>query len=113
MHELSLASDVISLVAEEARKNGVEAIHELSIELGELCGVDAESFRFSLDLLRKGTLLDTSSVRIIGTEGKARCSACGELFGLHDLLSSCPSCGGPPGEILAGREFRLISMIAG
>ena len=84
MHELSLAMEVIELVQHEADKNGVSIIEEILIEVGDLCGVEADIFQSALEIVIKDTLLENASVRIIRTPGKGKCSACNLEFEILD-----------------------------
>ena len=105
--------NVIELASAEARKNDVSRIYSVDIEVGELSGVETEAFRFSLDLLAKESLLRDSSIHITTVSGRARCRKSREEFDMHELTAACPACGTCSPEILAGKEFRMKSMMAG
>jgi hydrogenase nickel incorporation protein HypA/HybF len=112
MHELSLAMEVIELAQREAVKNGVSTIREILIEVGNLSGVEADTFQSALEMVVKDTLLENSIVKIIRTPGKGKCSMCEIEFELITRVDYCPKCGCFPSEILEGQEFRVVSLIA-
>lgn len=111
MHELSLATDVINLVAEEAQKNGVSFISEILIEVGDLSGVEADAFQWALELLIKETILGNAEIRLNRSPGTGICKACEREFEMKNRLDSCPGCGAFPSEIRGGQEFRVISIV--
>jgi len=51
MHEFSMALEVISLAQREAEKNSANAIQEITIEVGDLSGVEADAFESALGLI--------------------------------------------------------------
>jgi len=111
MHELSLAADVINLVTEEARKNGLSVIQELLIEVGDLSGVEADAFQWALELLTKETILGKAEILLNRSPGTGICKSCEREFEMRNRLDSCPLCGAFPSEIRGGQEFRVISMV--
>ena len=111
MHELSLAMEVIALAQREARKNGLSAIREIVIEVGDLSGVEADAFQSALELLVRDTILEESQVFITRTPGKGKCSACNMEFEMNMRLDTCPECACFPSEISGGEEFRLASIV--
>ena len=112
MHELSLALEVIGLAQREAGKNGVSAIREILIEVGDLSGVEADSFQWGLEMLVKGTILEDAVVNLIRTPGIGKCSACNIEFEMKNRIDTCPHCGCFPSEIRGGQEFRVVSLLA-
>ncbi len=45
MHEFSLAMNVVELAEKEAKNHGVSKILEIEIEVGDLSGVEPETFQ--------------------------------------------------------------------
>jgi len=111
MHELSLAMEVIELAEREAGKNGVSAIREILIEVGDLSGVEANAFQWALEMLVKDTILGKAEIKLIRTPGKGKCSACDLEFSMQNRLDSCPVCSCFPSEITGGKEFRVASLV--
>jgi len=65
MHEFSLAIEVINLAQREAEKNLAESIQEITIEVGDLSGVEADAFESALELLVKESILENADINII------------------------------------------------
>ena len=111
MHELSLALEVIGLAHREADKHEISSIQEIHIEVGDLCGVEADAFQSALELLARDSILKDATIRIIRTPGKGVCPACDIEFEMTNRLGTCPKCRCFPSEISGGEEFRVLSLI--
>jgi len=111
MHEFSLATEVINLAQREADKNNALYVQEITIEVGDLSGVEADAFETALELLTKGSILDGAIIHIIRTQGKGICQACLHEFEMNQRMATCPKCSCFPSEIRGGDEFRVVSLL--
>jgi hydrogenase nickel incorporation protein HypA/HybF len=111
MHEFSLATEVISLAEREAKKAVAVAILEITIEVGDLSGVEADAFETALGLLSGDSVLDKSRIRIVRTPGIGRCNACNYEFEMNQRMATCPKCNAFPSVVSGGSEFRVLSMV--
>lgn len=103
MHELAVTESVIGAVAE---KVGDRRVLRVSLAVGRLSGVVAESVYFYYDLCAEGTVLEGSKLEIIEIPGRARCRACGTEVELEDMIALC-SCGSADLQILGGEELTI------
>jgi hydrogenase nickel incorporation protein HypA/HybF len=111
MHELSLAEEVIKLAQNEAEKNKARSVSEITIEVGNICGVEAEPFQSALGLLSEGTILENACLNIVIIKGKGICISCDYEFEMDLRMDTCPKCGSFPAEIRGGNEFRVVSLL--
>lgn len=111
MHELSLAAEVIKLVQKEAGLNHATAISEITIEVGNISGVEAEPFESALRLLTEGTLLEKAFLNIVKIKARGNCLNCKSDFDMNYRVDTCPECGSFPAEIKGGNEFRVVSLL--
>jgi len=111
MHEFSLAIEVINLAQREAEKNMAASIQEITIEVGDLSGVEADAFESALELLVKESILQNADIKIIRTAGKGKCNSCNYEFEMKYRMATCPKCHCFPSEISGGEEFRVISLV--
>ncbi len=111
MHEFSLATEVINLAQREMEKSQAASIQEITIEVGDLSGVDADAFETAMDLLSKDSILDGAKLKIIRSPGKGKCNVCKDEFGMIHRLDFCPKCKCFPSEICGGEEFRVVSLV--
>ena len=111
MHEFSMAIEVIKLAQREAEKNSASVIQEITIEVGDLSGVEADAFETALEMLAKGSILENAAISIIRTSGKGRCNSCNTEFEMNHRMATCPQCQWFPSEISGGEEFRVVSLM--
>jgi hydrogenase nickel incorporation protein HypA/HybF len=112
MHELSLALEVVDLAAREAEKHGVSRIFELEIEVGDLSGIEADTFQSALEIVVRNTLLEQTLIRLIRKPGRGVCSECNGEYEMREQLSLCPVCNAFPSKISGGEEFKVVSLLA-
>ncbi len=112
MHEFSLAMNVVELAEKEAKNHGVSKILEIEIEVGDLSGIEPETFQSALGIAVEKTLLEKTLIRINRIPGRGVCSECNKEYEMRERLALCPVCNGFPSEISGGMEFRVISLLA-
>jgi hydrogenase nickel incorporation protein HypA/HybF len=110
MHEFSLAVEVIKVAQNEADKNHALRVSEITIEVGNMSGVEADAFESALGLLAEGSILDNASLNLLKTKGTGKCIACNLDFEMDQRMDTCPECGAFPSEISGGTEFRIVSL---
>lgn len=106
MHELSIACSIVDLVAETAKGRKV---HRVTLEIGELSGVVADSVAFWFPEVAKGTEMAGASLEIRELAALARCEACGAEFATPTLFTPCP-CGSFRCTRLKGDELNVKSI---
>jgi hydrogenase nickel incorporation protein HypA/HybF len=111
MHEFSLAGEVIKLAQDEAHKHNALAVSEITIEIGNFSGVEAEAFKSALSLLSEGSILDKAHLNIVRIKGKGICHACNNEFEMDKRIDTCPQCNSFPSDISGGNEFRIVSLL--
>lgn len=111
MHELSIAQSIISIAENAAPKDHTAHITSVGLEIGELSGIEIESLRFAMSLIKKNTLLKDAELDIEVIEGQAECPTCNIVFPMHHFGSSCPSCGNYFIKVLKGREMKVLNIM--
>jgi hydrogenase nickel incorporation protein HypA/HybF len=106
MHELAITQSIVDQVAERMAGRRVMSV---TLEIGTLSGVVADSVRFCFDLVTVGTVLEGASLHIREPEGRARCERCDIEFGVPDLVLLC-SCGSADVRIVSGDELLIKSV---
>lgn len=78
MHEISLVQGLIVQLQELAEANDATKINKVTMEIGPLSGVVADSFQFGFDILAKEEkLLASAELIIVTPEVEYKCSDCG------------------------------------
>lgn len=111
MHELSLAEEVIRLAGSEAISRNAISVSEITLEVGNLSGIDADAFESALAILSENSIIDKSGIKIIRKKGTGICHSCGIEFEMERRIDECPGCHSLPDEIRGGNEFRVVSMV--
>lgn len=111
MHELSIASRVVELAAEHCRAAGAARVAALTLRIGRLTCVHQEALRFSFDIVREGTPVETAVLHVVEVPVTVWCPTCTAERTLPGIQHfACPVCGTPSGDIRAGRELDLDSL---
>ena len=107
MHELSLAAEVMAIVACALRGQGPARVQTLRLSVPALAGVEVGALRFALDALAPGTAIEGARIDIDEPPGRARCGTCAAEVALRDRLAPCPACGGGPLRVVDGTALRV------
>jgi hydrogenase nickel incorporation protein HypA/HybF len=106
LHELAITQSIVDQVADATEGTRVTGV---SLEIGRLSGVVADSVRFCFDLVTDGTALDGAILQIVDKPGKGHCLTCGRSFPLEDLIILCP-CGSADVRVVDGRQLLIKSV---
>ena len=106
MHEMAITESVVRAVAERCEGRTVE---QVTLVIGRLSGVVADSVQFCFELCTHGTALEGARLEIVDVLGQARCRTCGADVELADFIALCP-CGSADLEVLAGEELSIRSV---
>ena len=106
MHELSITCSIVELVANTAKGRKV---HRVTVEIGQLSGVVADSISLWFPEVAKGTDVEDASLDIREIAAIARCEACDAEFPTPSMLTPCP-CGSFRFTRLKGEELNVKSI---
>ncbi|MCU1354327.1 MAG: hypA [Acidimicrobiales bacterium] len=109
MHEMAITESVVRSVATRCEGRRVDRV---TLVIGRLSGVVADSVRFCFDLCTMGTELEGATLDIVDVPGRARCRTCGDEVELADFIALCP-CGSADLAIVAGEELAIQSVAVG
>lgn len=109
MHELALSQNIVDLVAERARSEGMRAVSRVTIEVGMAAGVEPDALRFCFDIVTADTLAQGAELVIETIALQAQCRNCACRFEPAGMVSACPSCGTYAPLLERGRELRVKS----
>lgn len=110
MHELSIVMSIIDIARKEAHNAGADVIKEIELEIGEMSGIEMESFNFAWNEAVKGTVLAGANLETHRPEGKGKCLECGTDFKMENLYDPCVLCNSYFVEIIEGRELSVKSI---
>ncbi|MBF0284528.1 MAG: hydrogenase maturation nickel metallochaperone HypA [Magnetococcales bacterium] len=110
MHEMAIVDGVLSIVTEQARRNGCQRVVGVTLEIGPLSGVSPEAVEFCFEVARRGTLAEGARLTILQPPARGRCRACGGESAISSLIDPCPACGAWGMEALSGEALRVKSL---
>ncbi len=108
MHEYSIVQSLIDRVEDEARKNGALAVHGLTVQIGEISGVDARLLAIAFDTFREKTICASAKLTIENVPATWKCPRCGVAPVAGGPLR-CPTCQ-QPAQLVAGDEIVLAHL---
>jgi hydrogenase nickel incorporation protein HypA/HybF len=110
MHELSLAGDIVDIVAQSIPIEEINNIRYVVVKVGEFSGVVVDSLKFSYEAIVSGTRLEGSELEIIYIPFKLRCKSCGKTTSNEFGMMICEKCGSGNTEILSGNELQVVEV---
>jgi len=111
MHELSLAQSVVDIVENAAQANKVSKVSKVQLAVGQLAGVEMQSFSQGLKIASRGTVMQDAEIEITRPEGTAWCMDCAQTVPLKKYGDPCPLCGGFRLTVNGGTDFKVTGII--
>jgi hydrogenase nickel incorporation protein HypA/HybF len=110
MHEFSIATSLLSIIAEETVQFQGATVKTVTLKIGTLSGVVPEALEFAFQVLSEGTVAEGAQLVIERVALRIACNACGRASMPTDPFIICPHCGSGDVDITAGRELEIESM---
>ncbi len=119
MHELSMTTQIVENVLEEAKRYDAKKVAEVHLTIGKLTFLGTEQIRFSYKILTEDTIMKDSKLVITEQEGVIECQSCGYKGEVpmendpayHVPLPTlrCPKCR-EAAKIVEGKECTITSI---
>ena len=109
---MALAEEVLQIVQQAARREGLRRVHALWLEIGQLASVEPEAMRFCFEAVARDSAAAGARLEIVATTGRAWCETCAESVELAALGEACPDCGGYRLRVTDGTQMRVQQMEA-
>lgn len=110
MHELSIAQQVIETLEHNLLTHEAERVVSVTVEIGALCGVEAEPFDFCFPLAAQGTRVEGARLILQKVPLRLRCALCKWEGNSEIPLMMCEQCGAIQVDVLSGRDFIIKTM---
>jgi hydrogenase nickel incorporation protein HypA/HybF len=116
MHEVAIATELVSKATEAASEHGASRVDSLTVEVGRATHVNPRQLRYTIETVARDTMAAEATVSVETVEPYATCD-CG-WEGTPETLDStyvvapnvtCPDCGERV-TFRRGRECRLASV---
>jgi len=119
VHELSMATQIVENVLEEAKRHDAKKVAEVHLVIGKMTFLGVDQVRFSYGILVKDTIMEDSKLIIKEQDGVIECPSCGFKGAVpieddpayHVPVPSlrCPKCG-EAAKIVEGKECTIESI---
>lgn len=108
MHELGVVFKVADSVVGVAKQHGVNKIHSVTLEIGEVSTVVPEYLQDVWKWNCKRTpMLENCELIIERIHAVTRCEACQKTYDTVPQGITCPYCGSNHTVLLTGNEFNI------
>lgn len=110
VHELSIAENIVEIVAESLSCNGGGRLKRVKVRIGDLAGVVPESLDFCFTAITKGTDMEGAALDIERRHVVAHCENCGNDSPVEGLTFMCPSCKSTDIRVTSGNELQVVQI---
>lgn len=110
MHEMSIAMNVVEIADSFAKEKNASKVISVTLDIGELSGVQADAVLFCYEACALGHLAQGSRLDINNIKARALCADCGEEFFPDNPIFVCPKCEGLSVKLIAGDELKVREM---
>lgn len=112
MHEVGIATALLTSIDALARSNGLVKVTAIDLAIGVKRLCEAESLRLAFEIAGDGTIAEGAVITITEVPLAARCRACGTDYAPQIRDFRCPACQRAEPDILAGDDI-LITAVTG
>ena len=109
MHEYGIAAEIVAAAVSEGEKHGAAKVAAVTIRVGVLRGIVADSLRMFFEHAARGTMVEGATLEIEEEPVLVDCAGCGETPA-PGLTLSCPACGREGVVVKGGDSLRIASM---
>ena len=110
MHELSLISNIISIITDTAREHNLSKVTRIRLVIGEMRQVEPEALQWAFHAAAAGSVCENAELAIEWRKVKIKCHKCSKESELDEYICRCPRCGDSDVEITNGREFTVSGL---
>ena len=110
LHELSLCDDLLSQVIAIAAQHQAESVESITVNIGELSGIEPSLLDTAFSLLKAGTVAERAELIIQQSPVLVSCPQCNTQAEVAANRLFCPTCGSADTLLISGDEMILASV---
>ena len=110
MHELSLCDDLLSQVVDIAAQQQAESVESITVNIGELSGIEPSLLDTAFSLLKAGTVAESAELIIQQSPVIVFCPQCNAQAEVATNRLLCPVCLSTDTRLISGDEMILASV---
>jgi hydrogenase nickel incorporation protein HypA/HybF len=110
MHEVDIMNNILDLAEVACNQQGASRIHQITLRIGRLAGIEGDSLGLAFEIARIGTPAEEAILKIEEVPIICWCQRCEKEFRSEDFIFACPRCEHISTDVRQGREMELSSM---
>ena len=111
MHEYSITSSMVNILEDVAKKNKLEKISKVNIDLNPIANIEPDSINFYYDFLTRDNKLLKGSELIFSIQRiKIECRDCGSIYKKKEFVPECPKCESSNVKNINIDDIKIISV---
>ena len=111
MHEYSITSSMVNILEDVAKKNKLEKISKVNIDLNPIANIEPDSINFYYEFMtRDNKLLKGSELVFSVRKIKIECGDCSDIFEKDKFIPKCPKCGSDNVKNINIDDIKIISV---
>ncbi len=111
MHEISVALGLLEGVETTAHEQGIDSVRAVHVRIGAMSGIVRDALLFSWDAVTADTICEGSVLRVEEVPLIVYCERCGgERAPRPGSGLLCPECSTVAPHVVRGREMELVAM---
>ena len=111
MHELSIVLSIVDSVSREVNRQKATVVNRIELDIGNLAGIEWDSFDFAWPPATKGTVLEHAERIVNHIPAIAVCAECDTEFEKTEPYDACPTCGTFLHQLKSGKELKIKSLL--
>ena len=105
MQELGIVMEIVRVVDDLAKEQGITAVDAIVLQIGELSPVVPKYIEECYPAAVDGTFMEKTKLEIEIMPGNGICTNCETVFNVLKSNGTCPNCQSKNFETLSGRDF--------
>lgn len=111
MHELGIMTGVMESVESAAREAGADRVLKVSLSVGVMTEAIEDALQFAFEaLVENNPYFEGAELEVEMIQPRSICTQCGNEFEHDRFHMTCPECGSPFLQLLAGKELHISSI---
>jgi len=110
VHELSLCDDLLSQVKTIAAQNNAQSVESITVQIGELSGVEPVLLESAFDLIKVGSIAEQAKLILQTSAVTVFCRECGAESEVPVNKLLCYVCQSNETDVVKGNELILASV---
>src|SRR5690554_4243343 len=110
MHEMSLMSELFSIIQVYVSEYHLSKVSKVVLRIGEMTCVEDSALKYAFRLFARGTEMEGAELVLKRVGAVCECQVCSEKYKVTYTDKYCPICGNYNYKLISGDELLLESL---